>query len=392
MRILIVTALNITPFCGGIERFSLELGNRFSADGHEVSFMSFMERKNVQAVQQHYFPDERNYSSEKNISFLNSFILEKDIDVILNQQADSLDIVCLCDAARKGTKAKLVSVFHFDPMHYIDIYRASYSDIMSAGLSLSSTVDLLFHNIGLFRSVQRKKCGKRYSQVYNLSDAFVLLSESAKSSFVSMADIVDDSKLYAISNPLTNRKNDDVGDEKENMVLFVGRLNFLQKRPDLLLKVWTRIYKRHGDWKCVVLGNGEYFNTMQKKIKIQGIENIELVGFADSEEYYKRGKILCVTSNTEGFGLVITEASSYGVVPFAFDSFKAVSDVIDDGKTGVVVPAFDVDAYAEKLSVLMMEDERLTKMSQAAKKYSENFRMDKIVVKWYELLDSLMPN
>lgn len=390
MKILIVTALNITPFCGGIERFALELGKRFSFDGHDVKFISFKERKNVEAeIQQCYFPKSSKYACAENERFLHSFIIENEVDVLFNQQADSLDIVRLCDAARKGTKAKLVSVFHFDPMHYVDIYKASLSDIFSAGLSIGDTTNLLFHNAKLFRRIQIRKCGSRYSKVYELSDAVVLLSEKAKPAFMSVASIKDASKLHAISNPITNRHTKKQECTKDNLVVFVGRLNFLQKRPDLLLKVWERIYKNNPSWRCAVLGNGEYYKIMQKKIKKGDIKNIELVGFADSEEYYKKAKILCVTSNTEGFGLVITEASSYGVVPIAFDSFNAVSDVIEDEKTGLIVPAFDVDTYAGKLHSLMNDSIKLSRLSNAAMINTEKFNMDRIVLNWYELFDSL---
>lgn len=390
MKILIVTALNITPFCGGIERFALELGKRFSFDGHDVKFISFKERKDVEKeIQQCYFPKSSKYDCAENERFLHSFIIENEVDVLFNQQADSLDIVRLCDAARKETKAKLVSVFHFDPMHYVDIYRASFSDIFSAGLSIGETMNLLFHNMSLFRKIQIKKCGSRYSKVYELSDAVVLLSEKAKPAFLSMASIEDASKLYAISNPITTRHTKNQESTKDNLVVFVGRLNFLQKRPDLLLKVWERIYENNPSWRCAVLGNGEYYEIMQKKIKENGVKNIDLVGFADSEEYYKKAKILCVTSNTEGFGLVITEASCYGVVPIAFDSFKAVSDVIKDEETGLLVPAFDADTYAGKLHSLMNDSGKLSRLSNAATIYTKKFNMDRIVLNWYELFEKI---
>ncbi|MCQ2256428.1 MAG: glycosyltransferase [Bacteroidaceae bacterium] len=391
MKILIVTALNITPFCGGIERFALELGKRFSFEGHNVKFISFKERKDVEKeIQQCYFPKSSKYDCAENERFLHSFILENEVDVLFNQQADSLDIVRLCDAARKETKAKLVSVFHFDPMHYVDIYRASFSDIFSAGLSIGETINLLFHNMSLFRKIQIKKCGSRYSKVYELSDAVVLLSEKAKPAFLSMASIEDASKLYAISNPITNRHTKNQECTKDNLVVFVGRLNFLQKRPDLLLKVWERIYENNPSWRCAVVGNGEYYEIMQKKIRKNSVKNIELVGFADSEDYYKKAKILCMTSNSEGFPLVITEASSYGVVPIAFDSFNAVSDVIKDEETGLIVPAFDVDTYAVKLHSLMNDNGKLSRLSNAATIYTEKFNMDRIVLNWYELFESLL--
>lgn len=47
-----------------------------------------------------------------------------------------------------------------------------------------------------------------------------------------------------------------------------------------------------------------------------------------------------MASAFEGFGLVLVEAMSYGVVPMAFNSFSNCSDIIDDDKNGILVTPF----------------------------------------------------
>lgn len=49
------------------------------------------------------------------------------------------------------------------------------------------------------------------------------------------------------------------------------------------------------------------------------------------------------------FSYVLIEAMQYGVVPFAFDSYKAASDIIKDGVDGFLISPFDVEKYSEKL-------------------------------------------
>ena len=88
--------------------------------------------------------------------------------------------------------------------------------------------------------------------------------------------------------------------------------------------------------------------------------------------------------------MVLLEAAAFGCVPVAFDSFAAVRDIIDDGENGALVPAFDLDAYAETLARLMRNDalrERLAKNAQT--QIREKFSMDQIVKKWEELFSRL---
>lgn len=77
------------------------------------------------------------------------------------------------------------------------------------------------------------------------------------------------------------------------------------------------------------------------------LKRITFYGFQNPDEFYKKSLVSCMTSNFEGFGMVLVEAMQYGCVPFAFDTFTALHDIIDDGVNGFIIPPFDEDKYAE---------------------------------------------
>ena len=111
-----------------------------------------------------------------------------------------------------------------------------------------------------------------------------------------------------------------------------------------------------------------------------------IIGRVSPSSFYKKASIVCVTSVHESFSLVTTEAHSYGLPVIAFNSFTAAPLVIENGKDGILVPPFDIEAYAEKLSDLMDNDKQRLSMSKEALKSIEKFSPETICSKWESIL------
>lgn len=398
MNILFITSMGVNPYCGGIERFSYMIGQRFISDGHKVCYLAFKHacdvgfEYNQSTYNQYYLPNSEDWLVDSNIVYLKKLVKDNRINVIFNQQGDSKCILELLCMAKSTNNVKIVSVLHFDPHHCINLYKSSLRDIFNSGLSLREQIELIIKNTFVYRHLQLYRTGRYFRYIYNQSDAFVLLSDNFKSKYLKMIGntCCQKDKLYCIPNPITSFCRNDVGpQEKDNLIIFVGRLVFKHKRPDIFLKVWKSVYKEYPEWNCKVLGTGEYVEQMHDYIKEQSLERIEFCGSVNTDEYYRRAKIICVTSNTEGFPLVIIESSHFGVVPLAFESFNSVTDVIKDNKTGVIIPCFDINKYSDELRCLMDDNKRWYQMSCATKSYSSRFEMDEIIRKWYSLFNSL---
>ena len=96
-----------------------------------------------------------------------------------------------------------------------------------------------------------------------------------------------------------------------------------------------------------------------------------------------------MTSEYEGFGLVLIEAMAYGTVPVAFDSYANVGEIITHGKNGMLVPPFRVREYSKTLASLMNDLKRREAMAFSAINTSHNYDVDAICKKWLDLFDSL---
>jgi glycosyltransferase involved in cell wall biosynthesis len=73
--------------------------------------------------------------------------------------------------------------------------------------------------------------------------------------------------------------------------------------------------------------------------------------------------ILCLTSNNEGTPVSLIEAQAANI-PVISTDVGGVRDVIDEGKTGFVVPKNSVDEFADKLLLLIEDEKKRKKMSQ----------------------------
>lgn len=365
MNILQYTRQEPIPSNGGIERVAQCLASAFRKDGHSVYFLH----------------------GDCSSNTVSDFIQQNNIDLILSHEANDLARTTVLSQALRKKKIPLVSVLHFDPNHCTKCFRASIQDLLHSGLSLREKFFFLCRNTVLYRYLYRRYFGRCYARIYEMSDAVVLLSEHYKDDYLRMTEISDASHLYCIPNLLTVDIPSSFSHENANhIILYVARLTYLEKRPDLMLRIWQQVVPQFPDWQLVIIGEGNYRPIMEQKVASQHIPNVIFMGKMDAASYYRSADILCMTSNNEGFPLVLTEAAAHGVVPFCFDCIGSATDIINDEETGFIVPSFDVEQYAERLTLLMQQPFIRIQMAASAKAHvSSLFSSYQIMPLWYNL-------
>ena len=136
-----------------------------------------------------------------------------------------------------------------------------------------------------------------------------------------------------------------------------------------------------------IVGDGTYLSHLRKKVNALHLKNEEFLGFVNPLEYYSQASILCMTSNIEGWPLVLNEALCFGTIPFAFTSFESIYDILDDGKTGYLIKPYDLKTYTNQLRLLMSDENKLYSMAQNAITSSNRFDKKKIIDKWINLFN-----
>jgi hypothetical protein len=76
--------------------------------------------------------------------------------------------------------------------------------------------------------------------------------------------------------------------------------------------------------------------------------------------------IFLMASRKEPFGMVTIEAMSMGCVPVAYDVLSGSTEIIEPGKSGLLVPLGDIRTWANEIRSLHLDRKRLAELSAGA--------------------------
>lgn len=375
---------SINPNKGGIERVTYVLSNYLKSQGYNCFYLGLKQKIDKPEKEMTYLPDRSNEFTDENIQFFLKFLKDNHINVVINQGGMYGSKSSLLSFEGRKVGVKVINCIHnslLDPYRHLECTYSSRISHLRLNWANKIISSALFKNFIVYCIKLRTR--NYYRQLVKNSSAVILLSDAFKPDLQAITKMTCDN-VFSIPNPLSYKFDSDINN-KSKMVLYVGRINTAQKKVDLLLDIWAKVCHNHLDWNLKIVGYGPELETLKATARNLNLVNYSFEGKQDPQNYYKEASIFAMTSSYEGFGIVLTEAMQYGVVPVAFDSFASVHDIIDKD-CGILVEPFDLDKYAEALENLMLTPPLVQKMSSAAKCKSENFTLDRIGKKWIELL------
>lgn len=243
---------------------------------------------------------------------------------------------------------------------------------------------LYFNGLGHLNIMHRR------SMLYRLCDRYIVLSEQLKHEFRRYSSVPESSKLSAIGNPVSYMPAECVSLAKQKQLLFIGQFVAL-KGLDRLLRIWEKVQDTAEEWSLILVGDGPQMGEIKEHICTHQLKRVAIEGFRTNvRDYCESAAILCLCSDFEGFPMVLPEAMCSGAVPICFNSFSSLADIITDGVDGCSIPAFDEEAYAERLLRLMQNDKLRQRMAEAAYAKSAKFSLRAVSEKWQALFEELL--
>lgn len=377
---------------GGQEVVTSVLAKSFSDNNNNVIIACFnqpnkmMVRRTCDAVKV-YSLNGFNYS-ENNVAKLRDILISEKIDIVINQWGLPYIGAKVLEKAKKGLNVKVIAIYHNDP--------GTNARIKDVEIELSKTDNgfkrlLLIAKKNLYGFITSRSM--RY--VYNHSDVYQVLSPSFVERFKNFTGIKNPKKLMVQTNPVTIETGDFVlkPANKEKEIIYVGRIDYNQKRVYRVIDTWALLEKRYPDWRLTIVGDGVERENIEKQAKALGLKNVSFEGFKSPIEYYKRARILMLTSEYEGFPLVLAECMSFGVVPAVYGSYSAVYDIVNDGVNGIVFPyqkeGFSAEKAAIQLQKIMHKDAVYNDMAEKAIETSKRYSVDEIYKSWEETFEKL---
>lgn len=135
-------------------------------------------------------------------------------------------------------------------------------------------------------------------------------------------------------------------------ILAVGRLE-TQKRFDYLLQAFAQSQLQH-DCQLVIMGEGRERTNLEALIIALGLEQkVILTGYdGNPYKYMARAEFQIMTSDYEGYPLVLIEALSLGCPAISTDCPTGPREIIQHGKNGLLVPQGDVVEIVKAMDYL----------------------------------------
>jgi glycosyltransferase involved in cell wall biosynthesis len=175
------------------------------------------------------------------------------------------------------------------------------------------------------------------------------------------------------------------------VILGAGRLR-PQKGFDRLIRAFAPVAAAHPEWRLRVFGEGRQRAALLELVAEHGLEDqVALPGRAhDLGAEMERASIFALSSRFEGLPMVLVEAMSTGLAIASFDCRTGPREVLDDGRTGLLVPDGDEEALTRALLELVEDPERRQRLGEAARERAQELSLHEIGPRWDALLAELL--
>lgn len=204
--------------------------------------------------------------------------------------------------------------------------------------------------------------------IIKLSDHVILRNAMYKKYLIDSYNI-EETKVHTI--PLWRKWNDSFLMNDEEKILFFGRINEYKGIDNLL-----EIINRNDSYKYEIIGKVDDNPVIEEKIKkLKNFSNVELitryVSEAEMKSYFEKACCVILPYKTATQSGVIIDSYKYGRPVIAFD-VGAISEQINDNKTGYLIESGNIEMFSEKINFYMkLDDEKKNELKNNAFQYGK---------------------
>ncbi|WP_395394139.1 glycosyltransferase family 4 protein [Novosphingobium sp. BL-8A] len=222
--------------------------------------------------------------------------------------------------------------------------------------------------------------------LYRRADAIVCQTDAVRRCFPAAVR----RKLVTIPNPVARPDVLPAADERQR-ICAVGRLTH-QKGFDLLLQAFATVAPRFPGWRLTIRGEGPDRAALEARIAELGLGGrVELPGLSSVPRgWVAECDLFVLSSRYEGFPNVLGEAMAAGLPVVASDCDFGPADMVENGRSGVLVASEDPAALGEALAKMIENPAERQRMGAAAAQAMARFAPEPVLARWDQLLVTVM--
>lgn len=362
---------------GGTEAVSREIASMLVSMGHDAKLFSIITCQDVPSLPNDISIEyskicnslhdklSGHYFSDKFLrKFLSNYATEAGINLIINNTYDI--------AGAMPCTLPIIQVCHWS-------IRGYENSIMSR---IDKTNGILTR---IFSRLSYKLLFKRIHTSLKDINRIVALTENGKKEILSVLGL--QRNISVIPNSLPYKAPcPNPSTLKNKNIIFAGRLSH-EKGVIRLLRIWAKISDQLPSYTLSIYGDGYAKTEMENFIKTQSIRGVAFKGYCpDKEKIYRNADVLLMTSDNEGFGLVLLEAMHFGVPCASFKCPVAPEEIIKDA--GVLVNCFDEESFSQKVVEMLKDQELLHRCQKKSMAYASMYYTQNVCTQWNHLVKS----
>jgi len=264
---------------------------------------------------------------------------------------------------------------------------------------ITGKVVTTFHGYDMSRYV-RTQGNEVYNFLFEKGDLFLPISERWKEELIKMGCNEQKILVHRMGVDTDKFKFSQRKSHEGNIrLLTVARL-VEKKGVEYGIRAVARVLRENPNIEYSIVGDGPLRNELETLIEKLGVgSQVKLLGWQEQDkiaELMDKADILLAPSVTskdgdqEGIPVVIMEALAKGL-PVLSTWHSGIPELVQDGKSGFLVPERDVDALAERLEYLIEHPEIWPEMGRAGRKFvEEHYNIDKLNDRLVEIYKKLL--
>jgi colanic acid/amylovoran biosynthesis glycosyltransferase len=275
-----------------------------------------------------------------------------------------------------------------------DVIHCHFGMIGNIGASLKvlgaieGKVITTFHGLDLSMFLQGKKKSP-YKELFEVGDWFLPISNVWREKLIELG--CNEKKIIVhrmgIDLEKFNFRDRQAKVEETVKLLTIARLTE-KKGVEYGIRAVAKVLKAYKNLEYNIIGDGELREELEKLIiELKAYDRVKILGWKKQEEVitimeesdlFLSPSVTAQNGDREGIPVVLMEALAIGL-PVLSTLHSGIPELIQNGKSGFLVPERDVDSLAKRLEFLLNNQQMWSQMSCAGRTFvEENYEINKL--------------